>query len=181
MGSGKSTLGLALGRATGFQFVDLDTFIERRFHAKISDIFVREGESAFRDKERRMLCEVCAFEDTIIACGGGTPCFFDNIDVMNRSGLTVYLDASEERLFERLKLGRRRRPLIAAMTDNELRAYISGALSSRMPHYIKSAVTFPSDRLDTQQQIEETVALFISRFLPDRLHPEKENYSLINT
>lgn len=164
MGSGKSTLGRALGKATALQFIDLDTYIESRFHANIRDIFAEKGEDGFRDIERRMLDEVSQFEDTVIACGGGTPCFFDNMEIMNRSGLTVFLQASHSRLLERLKLGRRRRPLIAAMTDDELSSYIADALARRMPHYSKAAEIFSADRLDTADQIEESVSAFISRF-----------------
>lgn len=128
MGSGKSTLGRALGRATGRTFIDLDNYIEQRFHANVRDIFASRGEEGFRDIERRMLREVSQFEDVIVACGGGTPCFYDNMEVMNAAGLTVMLDVSIDRLHSRLCLGRRRRPLIAAMTDDELRAYITQAL-----------------------------------------------------
>lgn len=158
MGSGKSTLGRALSRATGMQFIDLDLYIECRFHASVRDIFASQGEDAFRDIERRMLKEVCDFEDVIVACGGGTPCFFDNIDIMNRSGITVMLDASRPRLLQRLKLGRRKRPLIAAMTDEQLEQYISEALEIRMPYYSKASVTFMADRLDSADQINESVA-----------------------
>lgn len=164
MGSGKSTLGRALSIATGLDFIDLDTYIERRFHANIRDIFASKGEEEFRGIERRMLLEVSDFENVIIACGGGTPCFFDNIDVMNSAGTTVFLDASHERLLERLKLGRRRRPLIASKTDEELSEYITEALNSRLPHYTKAAESFSADRLDDAQQLEESVAEFIKRF-----------------
>lgn len=164
MGSGKSTLGRALAEATGLDFIDLDTYIERRFHANIREIFAREGEAGFRELERRMLEEVSQFQDVIIACGGGTPCFFDNIHTMNRSGQTVFLEASHSRLLERLKAGRRRRPLIAAMTDDELSAYITDALNRRMPHYSQASDTFCADWLDSRQMIDESVALFISRF-----------------
>lgn len=164
MGSGKSTLGRALGKATGMQFIDLDIYIESRFHANIRDIFAQKGEDGFRDIECRMLREVSTFEDVIIACGGGTPCFFDNMETMNRAGLTVFLEASHMRLLERLKLGRMRRPLIAAMSDDELSAYIAEALSRRMLHYSRAAQTFPSDRLETAEQIAESVREFTARF-----------------
>ena len=164
MGSGKSTLGKALGNATDLDFIDLDTYIERRFHANIRDIFASKGEASFRDIERRMLLEVSEFENVIVACGGGTPCFFDNIDIMNHAGLTVFLNASHQRLFERLKLGRKRRPLIATKSDEELSDYITEALNSRLPHYTKAAETFNADHLDNLTQIEESVKEFTSRF-----------------
>lgn len=146
------------------QFVDLDTYIERRFHANVREIFARDGESGFREIERRMLLEVSEFEDTIVACGGGTPCFFDNMAVMNRSGLTVFLEASHERLLERLKLGRSRRPLIASMSDEGLSGYIAEALDRRMPYYSQAATVFRSDWLDCRREIDESVAAFRERF-----------------
>lgn len=165
MGSGKTTLARAVSRATGMQFIDLDTYIEQRYHANVRDIFAQKGEAGFRDLERRMLHEVSQFEDVIVACGGGTPCFFDNMAHMNRSGLTIMLTASDESLLRRLKAGRHRRPLIAAMTDDELRTYITDALQRRIPYYSQAAESFSGDRLDNQQQIDETVKLFTTRFL----------------
>lgn len=165
MGSGKSTLAEALAAATGLEYIDLDTYIECRFHANIRDIFASEGEARFREIERSMLREVSTFENVIIACGGGTPCFFDNMDLMNSRGLTVMLNASHGRLLERLKLGRARRPLIAAMTDDELSHYISEALDQRMPHYSKAAATFNADWLDSRSQIDKSVDQFRRQFL----------------
>lgn len=76
MGSGKTTLGKAYSAATGLQFVDLDWYIEERMHKSISDLFAERGEEGFRLLEQRMLHEAGEFEDVLIACGGGTPCFF---------------------------------------------------------------------------------------------------------
>lgn len=164
MGSGKSTLGRALSAALGLRFIDLDNYIESRFHANIRDIFATRGEEGFRRIERNMLREVSEFEDVIVACGGGTPCFFDNIDVINASGLSVMLDVSRERLFERLSHGRRRRPLIASMTDERLGQYIGEALEARMPFYSRATHRFSGERLDSAAEIAETVNEFITRF-----------------
>lgn len=164
MGSGKSTLGRAVGEATGLQFIDLDLYIERRFHANVRDIFATSGEDGFREIERRMLREVCDFEDVIVACGGGTPCFFDNMDVMNANGTTVLLEASVAKLHQRLKLGRRRRPLIASMNDDELLDYIVMALEKRMLYYGKASCRFCADYLDDAAMIDESVREFANRF-----------------
>lgn len=160
MGSGKSTFGRALARAAGLQFIDLDNYIELRFHANVRDLFAKRGEEGFRDIEHRMLQEVSDFEDVIVACGGGTPCFFNNIDLMNSRGTTVMLHASIDTLLRRLKLGRHRRPLIAAMSDDELESFIGSALEQRMPHYSQAAETFSGDRLDSAAEIAETIADF---------------------
>ncbi|MDE6101148.1 MAG: shikimate kinase [Paramuribaculum sp.] len=164
MGSGKSTLGRALAKAAGLGFIDLDNYIEKRFHRNVRDLFAQRGESGFRDIERRMLSEVCDFEDVVVACGGGTPCFFDNMERMNKSGLTVMLEASHEKLLGRLKLGRRRRPLIASMSDDELSAFIHKMLDSRKVFYSKAAACFCSDNLDCQSEIDRSVKDFAERF-----------------
>ena len=92
MGAGKTTLGKAFARAMGLAFVDLDWYIEERFHKTIRQIFSERGEDGFRELEKRMLHEAGDFEDVVISVGGGTPCFFDNMDYMNQTGETVFLD-----------------------------------------------------------------------------------------
>ena len=87
MGCGKSTLGRALADELGVQFIDLDAYIEERYHKKVSEIFAEMGEQDFRQMERRMLEEVAECSDVVVACGGGTPCYFDNVALMNSRGL----------------------------------------------------------------------------------------------
>jgi shikimate kinase len=129
MGCGKSTMGRAVSELTGLPFIDLDNYIECRYHLSVKEIFAQRGEEAFRDIERRMLQEVADFEDVIVACGGGTPCFFDNMEYMNTHGTTVFLNTPIPRLHSRLVRGRHKRPLIANKTDEELEAIVSNALS----------------------------------------------------
>ena len=92
MGAGKTTLGKAFARAMGLTFVDLDWYIEERFHKTVGQIFRERGENGFREVEKRMLHEVGDFENVVISVGGGTPCFFDNMDYMNEIGKAVFLD-----------------------------------------------------------------------------------------
>ncbi len=171
MGCGKSTLGKALDRSTELQFIDLDNYIERRFHANIRDIFASRGEEAFRDMERRMLEEVSQFEDTVVGCGGGTPCFFDNMERMNASGTTVWLNASTDRLWERLRVGRRRRPLIAALSDDELRAFIDEQLAIRHPYYTRAQYEFDADWLDNAEMIDQSLIRFTDMLRIPLTHP----------
>lgn len=164
MGSGKSTLGKALASRCEVRFIDLDDYIEERSGKTIKEIFATEGEAAFRDLERRMLVEVSGFDNVLVACGGGTPCFGDNMELMNEHGVTVLLQASYERLFERLKRGRHKRPLIAALNDEELGDFITRQLELRMPHYSKATEVFDSTLLEDENQIERKCEAFISQF-----------------
>ncbi len=164
MGSGKSTLGKALAARCDVRFIDLDDYIEEQQGMTIREIFASKGEAAFRDIERASLLEVGSMPDTLVACGGGTPCFGDNMDVMNANGITVFLDTSHARLLERLKRGRHKRPLIASLTDDELDQHISRQLAERRPHYSRAMHTFDSTLLEDENQIESKCATFIAKF-----------------
>ena len=87
MGAGKTTLGKALARELHIPFIDLDWYIEERFHKTVGELFSERGEASFRELEKNMLHEVGEFEDVVISTGGGAPCFFDNIEE-----LTTYLN-----------------------------------------------------------------------------------------
>lgn len=161
MGAGKTTLGQALAQKLNLQFIDLDLYIEERFRKTIRQIFDEKGEEGFRLIEQRMLHEVAEFEDVVISTGGGTPCFFDNIDYMNQQGTTVFLDVPVERLFIRLSIARNKRPLIKDKNDEELRTFIVEQLQKRMPYYSRATHTFVADRLEDRSQIDESVKKFI--------------------
>lgn len=157
MGAGKTTLGKAFARCMGLTFIDLDWYIEERFHKTVRQIFAERSEEGFRELEKRMLHEVADFEDVVIATGGGTPCFFDNVEYMNQKGETVFLDVSQEVLFRRLKVAKQQRPLLAQKNDEELKAFIADALGKRLPHYSKAKHVFRADELEDKQQIQQSV------------------------
>lgn len=163
MGSGKTTLGQAVARRCGLRFVDLDDYIEVRRGCSVRDIFAAGGEEAFRAAEREALDEVSrqGVAD-IVACGGGTPCFGDNMDRMNARGVTVHLTVPHERLLARLKDGRAKRPLIASLDDAELDEFISRQMERRMPYYSRAAVTFDSSRLESPEEIDVSVDRFLN-------------------
>ena len=156
MGSGKTTLGRALAAETGLTFIDLDNYIELRHCKSINQIFAERGEEGFRKIEQNLLHEVCEFEDVIISSGGGTPCFFDNIEYMNRQGTTIYLEVPHERLLERLIIAKSRRPLLKDKSNDEI--------STRSPFYSQAANTFTADRLEDKIQIKESVEKFRKQF-----------------
>ena len=164
MGAGKTTLGATLAETLGLSFIDLDLFIEERFRKSISQIFAEKGEEGFRLIEQRMLHEVAEFEDVIISTGGGTPCFFDNIDYMNSKGITVYLQVPVERLLTRLSIARNKRPLIKDKNDEELLSFIQEQLAKREPYYTKAKHIFISDKLENKNQIAESIEIFRKQF-----------------
>ena len=157
MGAGKTTLGKAFARAMGLTFIDLDWYIEERFHKTIRELFTERGEDAFRDLERRMLHEAGEFEDVVISVGGGTPCFFDNVDYMNSVGETVFLDVDIRVLFRRLKIAKQQRPLLDGKSDEELMQFIQEALQSRLPFYTRAKQTFNGEKLEDRRQIQQSV------------------------
>jgi len=157
MGSGKTTLGRAFSKEQKLTFIDLDWYIEERFHKTIQQIFSERGENGFRELERRMLHEVADFEDVVIAAGGGTPCFFDNMDFMNEHGVTVLLEAKPSTLFNRLKVAKSQRPLLANKSDEELMTFIEEGLQKRESFYMKAQFVFASDELESQKQISNSV------------------------
>ena len=161
MGSGKTTVGKQLAEALGWQFVDLDAFIENRYRMNISDIFAKQGESAFREIERNALREVALFEDVVISTGGGSPCFFDNMEVMKNAGKTVYLNVSVDELANRLKTGKTKRPLVRNKNQEELKTFIAENLTKREPYYQQASQTVDAEGLQNKQDI----ALIIKNIL----------------
>lgn len=138
MGCGKSTMGRALSASLNLMFIDLDTFLEERYFKSIPQIFAEEGEDSFRRKERKVLEEVAAFDNVIVATGGGAPCFFDNMELMNNSGFSIFLDVEIDSLVTRLLRAKTERPLIKGKSPDELRLFIEGLMLKRRPFYEKA-------------------------------------------
>ena len=157
MGAGKTTLGKAFSRELGLTFIDLDWYIEERFHKTVQQLFSERGEQGFRELEQKMLHEVAEFEDVVISAGGGTPCFFDNMDYMNACGDTVFLQVEPEVLFHRLKVAKQQRPLLANKSDEELMNFICEALQKRHPFYSQAKFLFRADELEDKAQIQASV------------------------
>ena len=158
MGSGKTTVGKALSMDMGIPFYDLDWYIESRMRKTVAQIFAERGEEGFRKIEYNMLHEVAEFENVIISCGGGTPCFFDNMDYMNGQGETVYLKASPEVLYGHLKMGKTERPLLKNKTPEEMQVFIAEQLEKREPYYSKAKHTLDVNLLENYEKIKISVA-----------------------
>lgn len=157
MGSGKTTVGHALSQELGLPFYDLDWYIETRMHRTVKQIFDEKGEDGFRKIEHNLLHEVAEFEDVIISCGGGTPCFFDNIDYINRQGETVYLKCTTDVLYKHLKMGKTVRPLLLNKTPDEVKTFIETQLKQREPFYAKAKHIVDVSLMDNKEKIKTTV------------------------
>ncbi len=138
MGSGKTTLGQTLSLQYGIKHIDLDWHIEQRFHTKISDMFTQIGEDEFRKREKNMLHEVMNIENVVISVGGGTPCFFDNMEQMNIAGITIYLQCDVDTLIERILHSPYKRPIVANKTRDELIVFVTKHIAEREVFYLKS-------------------------------------------
>ena len=161
MGAGKTTIGKALSKELGIIFYDLDWYIESRMRKTVSEIFAERGEEGFRKIEYNMLHEVAEFEDVIISCGGGTPCFFDNMDYLNQQGQVVYLKADPEVLYKHLMMAKVERPLIKGKSHDELLAFIREQLEKREPFYSKARYTLDVSLMDNYEKIQTSVAKII--------------------
>lgn len=157
MGAGKTTIGKALSDEMNIPFYDLDWYIEARMHRNIKQLFEERGEEGFRKIEQAMLHEVAENENVIIACGGGTPCFFDNMDYMNRQGTTVYLKALPEVLYAHLKMGKTIRPLLLGKTEEEIGQLIVRQVAERESYYLKAKYVLNINLLSSAEKIKEAV------------------------
>ena len=156
MGCGKSTIGRKVADKLGISFVDLDKYIEERYFKSVPVIFAEEGEERFREKERISLLEVSQFENVIVGTGGGAPCFFDNMEVMNNNGITVYIAPDTDVLATRLLKSKTERPLIAGKSPEELILFINNALLKRAPFYEKAKIIIRGENnLDPQMVIDK--------------------------
>lgn len=140
MGAGKSKLGRSLANNIGVDFIDLDDEIARVHNQSLSKIFEEKGEPGFREIEKEVLKDWIKRDNYLMACGGGTPCYKNNMDLMNASGSTVYLDVPSDVLLSRLSNSKVNRPLIQGMTKSELKIYIDNKINERKPYYLKSKI-----------------------------------------
>lgn len=157
MGSGKTTVGKALARELGLVFYDLDWYIESRRRKTVAQIFAERGEAGFREIERNMLHEVAEFEDIVLSCGGGTPCFFDNMEYLNQQGDVIWLKADAEVLYKHLQMGKTERPLLKGKSPEELISFIREQLVLREPFYSKAKHMLDVNLMDTYDKINISV------------------------
>jgi len=135
MGSGKTTFGSQLSKRLQINFYDMDILIEHKFKVNINQLFKKYSEEVFRVIEQGVLIDVFKMENAVISTGGGTPCYKNNMEMINRHGISVYLKINTEHIYERLKRSKKKRPLIAGLNKKELYEYIKTQLKLREEFY----------------------------------------------
>jgi shikimate kinase len=155
MGCGKTHYGKELAQKLQVPFFDLDEKIEEQEERKISEIFENEGEEYFRLLEKDVLHMITESHETfVMACGGGTPCFYNTIDYMNKKGTTVWINCSIDCLHERLLKVRSERPLLNKISDDQLRSYIVKKFGGRKIFYQQANVILNEDDLTIDKLVD---------------------------
>lgn len=160
MGCGKSTYGKLLAELLSYDFIDLDEYIEQKYHLSITELFNKIGEVDFRDSETQALHEILLLPNSkVISLGGGTPCFNNNVELIKSNGLLVYIKLEPNQLFERLKHAKLNRPLLSGKSNVELLSYIAETLKTRAFFYEQAHITLNGANLEVNH-IKHHIELF---------------------
>ncbi len=155
MGSGKTHWGKRLSRQTGIPFYDLDEEIVRTEQQSVQQIFHDKGEEYFREKERDMLEAITEDHNSLIlSCGGGTPCFFNNIDFMKNNGTIIWLNTAVDTLVQRLLKEKHHRPVIKNVSDAELKSFIIKKLQDRKLYYEQADVMLHEEAITLESLLK---------------------------
>ena len=154
MGSGKSTIGKKLATKLGFLFIDLDNLIENKYRIIIPDIFTRYDENAFRLVEHKTLQDTFTMNNVVISTGGGTPCFYNNMAMINQHGFSVYIQMHVKSLYDRLINSKKKRPLLADKSAEEIMDHIEKQLGERESFYLQSQLIIKGESLDISTLFE---------------------------
>ncbi len=155
MGSGKTHWGRLLSEKLGIRFFDLDEEIVGQAGKPITEIFATTGEEHFRMLEKDVLQQLTESQESfIMACGGGTPCYFNNIEFMNQHGTSVWINTPLDTLFNRLVGQKSKRPLIRDLSDDQLRGFISKKFSDRRMYYEQAELVVDEEPVELDKLIE---------------------------
>ena len=157
MGAGKTTVGRLLAKKMNCPFIDVDCFIENRYHQTITKIFEEKGETGFREIEHRALLEISSYEKVVVSTGGGLPCFFDNMKLMNQTGITIYLKENTDELIKRLNSNKQNRPLIKEKNPEELQNFVETNLKIREPFYNQAKFIYEVKKCSTKQEMDQWI------------------------
>lgn len=154
MGCGKTHWGQELSKKLSIPFFDLDEKIEEHAGTSITTIFAEKGEEYFRMLEKEVLYFITESHETfVMATGGGTPCFYNNIDYLKKNGIVVWFNCSIDCLYKRLSTEKGKRPLVASIPDNQLKAYIVKKFSNRKIFYQQANVIINEEDIDLEKLV----------------------------
>lgn len=154
MSSGKSTLGKVLAKRLNLKFIDIDESFEEKYKITINDFFIKFGEPKFRELEQQLLISILNIENAVISTGGGTPCYYDNLDLINENGVSIYLKLHYKSIVARLKNTKKQRPLVKDLNDKEFENYIEENLAKREEYYSKAHHTIKSENLTINELLK---------------------------
>ncbi|MCF8463280.1 MAG: hypothetical protein K9G41_00450 [Flavobacteriales bacterium] len=153
MASGKSTAAKKLASKLGLQSVDLDAEIEKTNGLTIPEIFKMKGEKQFRKLEQIELRKWIGLDDFVMACGGGTPCFFESMDEMNAAGVTVYLQMTPKAIVDRVQSSKEERPILKGLKADKMLEKVTFQLKKRQPFYSRAQWTVNGINLDIDEVV----------------------------
>jgi len=148
MGAGKTTAAKRIANRLGWSVVDTDALFEEKYKISVNDFFNKYDEALYRKLESEVLKATESLENTVISTGGGTACFFDNMDWMNLHGLTVFMRISPEAAVDRVIHSRHKRPLVLGKSEDELKDYVKSHYAQRIPFYEQAQITVKSEDFD---------------------------------
>lgn len=153
MYSGKTTLGKKLAKKLGKDFFDIDQYFEQKYKISVQDFFEKYDEGAFRKLEKDILAEIIQKDDFVLSTGGGTPCFYGNMDLINKSGISVYLKMAPVSIAHRALNSRKPRPLFKNLSDSEIPAFIRRHLAEREYFYKTAHIQFKGENARVEELI----------------------------